>query len=227
MYILITFFHKYHFFSFSFYFRILKTPLILEMTSKLIEEYKTLIHSIGICDSVKNINIDAYNKLCELFKNHPEYPYKIRDMVDLCIKKNKLNFKAFELNIIREDGSIEDISYRSCIVKRPLDYNLKQAMRYSISPQILEFKNKSNLICSFCNSTENLEIDHIKLFKELYDDFIKQNTNIPTIFDDNTYNGAMFKKEDVEFEEKWRNYHKDNATLRVLCKKCNCSRNKK
>lgn len=197
------------------------------MTTKLINEYKTLLNSIGLCDSLKTTNITAYNKFCELFKNHPEYPEKVNNMIDICIKKNKMNSKYFELNIIREDGSIEDISYRSCISKRPSDYNLKRAMRYSIEPQILEFKNNNKLICSFCNSTDDIQIDHIKLFKTLYDEFIEQNINIPKSFDDNIYNTAMFQKQDFEFEEKWRKFHKDNAYLRPLCKKCNLCRGKK
>lgn len=197
------------------------------MTTKLLNEYKTLLNSIGLCDSLKTTNTSAYNKFCELFKNHPEYPEKLNNMVDICIKKNKMNSQYLELNIIREDGSIEDISYRSCISKRPSDYNLKRAMRYSIEPQILEFKNNNPLICSFCNSTDDIQIDHIKHFQSLYDEFLKHNTNIPTLFDDNIYNTAMFKKEDFDFEEKWRKFHKDNASLRPLCKKCNLCRKKK
>ena len=58
-------------------------------------------------------------------------------------------------------------------------------------------------------------------------DFLKNRKDIPNLFDDGEYNQAIFKKDDENFENEWKEYHKHHATLRFLCKKCNNSRNKK
>jgi hypothetical protein len=31
----------------------------------------------------------------------------------------------------------------------------------------------------------------------------------------------MFREEDIEFANLWQDYHKKNATLRILCRDCN------
>jgi hypothetical protein len=66
-------------------------------------------------------------------------------------------------------------------------------MRYAISPQIIDFKYKCGLLeYKFCKSKENIEIDHIILFKVLYDDVIKYRNDIPSSCDDNFYFSAIF-----------------------------------
>ena len=199
------------------------------MTKKeLINYYKNIIYKIGLCSSVKTNYFDIYLELMELFTNHPDYPDKIKDVVDIAIVKNKLNYKYLELQIIRDDKTIDNISYICCINKPTKDRNLKSAMRYAIRTQILEFKNSCDIIeCGFCKSKEDIHIDHIILFKSLYDDFIKDRKDIPIIFDDNFYNACMFKKEDEIFKNEWIEYHKINASLRCLCKTCNLKRAKK
>lgn len=75
------------------------------------------------------------------------------------------------------------------------------------------------------NKTNDIHIDHIILFKELTDNFLKNKINILTDFDDNYYNGSMFK--DKEFANEWFKYHLKHAKLRPLCKCCNLTRRKK
>ena len=62
---------------------------------------------------------EDFNDFMELFKNHPEYETKLKNVVDLCIIHNKKNKKYFEINLIKQDGSLEDISYLRCINKVP------------------------------------------------------------------------------------------------------------
>ena len=78
--------------------------------------------------------------------------------------------------------------------------------------------------CELCDKTKDIHIDHVILFKELTDNFLKNKEHIPTDFDDNNYNGAMFKDKDRGFAEEWYNYHLENAQLRPLCKCCNLTR---
>jgi hypothetical protein len=42
--------------------------------------------------------------------------------------------------------------------------------------------------CKFCKSKENIEIDHVILFKVLCDDFLKDRNDIPSSFDDLFFN---------------------------------------
>ena len=164
----------------------------------------------------------------DLFKNHPEYPEKIENVVDIAIERNRQNPSYYEYKIIKSNGDTDDISYRCCINTRSKDKNLKDAMRYAILNQIQEYKsNCSKLECEFCQSRQNIEIDHIKPFKELYDEFLRNRTDIPVIFDDNYFHCAKFQPKDENFEKKWTEYHRTNATLRCLCRKCNIGRNKK
>ena len=101
-------------------------------------------------------------------------------------------------------------------------------MRNSIVPQILEFKNNSSLICVLCGSIEKIHIDHHEpQFIDLKKDFVNEwKGPIPNIFDQNNSHSKIFTSINNEFEKKWIEYHKKNATLRVLCNKCNCSREK-
>jgi hypothetical protein len=199
------------------------------MTKKeLLEYYKNLIYKVGLCPSIKTNHFEIYLELMDLFTNHPDYPEKIENVVDLAIVKNKMNFKYLELQIIKEDNSTDNISYRCCIHKPNKDRNLKNAMRYAVYPQIIQFReNCENLKCAFCQSSENIQIDHILLFKELCNEFLKDRKCIPSVFDDNFYNSAKFQKDDKQFENEWIEFHRENATLRCLCKSCNLARGKK
>ena len=191
--------------------------------------YRKLIYDIGLCLSLKTNHNDVYHQLMELFKNHPEYPSKFENVVDVAIVENKLIKKYFELQLIKSDGRIDNVSYKACIYKQSKDSNLKNAMRYAIINQILEYRNTCDkLVCEMCRSEQNIQIDHVIQFKQLYNNFLLQNTvPVPTQFDDNYYNSAMFKDDDFNFENSWYEYHKNHCILRCLCSKCNLTRNKK
>ena len=95
-------------------------------------------------------------------------------------------------------------------------------------PRFLEFKNnQENLECKICKSREDIHIDHLILFKTLYDEFIKTRNDIPTKFIENYFNGAQFSQDDIKFESEWKEFHKEKAVLRCLCKACNLTRKKK
>ena len=104
------------------------------------------------------------------------------------------------------------------------------AMRNAIEEQILDFRSKFFLICDLCNSNEQIHIDHDEpQFVELVDAFLEnyENKDIPQEFDKDNGHTPIFKYCNKEFENEWFKFHLDKANLRVLCKKCNCSREKK
>ena len=49
---------------------------------------------------------------------------------------------------------------------------------------------------------------------------------LPNIFEANETHSKIFNNIDNEFEKSWIDFHRTNAILRVLCKKCNLSRKK-
>ena len=74
-----------------------------------------------------------------------------------------------------------------------------------------------------------LPIDHSNtiIYKLVHkEDYENANIYIgsTTDFDDNNYNGAMFKDKDKGFAKEWFKYHLENAKLRPLCKCCNLTR---
>jgi hypothetical protein len=95
-------------------------------------------------------------------------------------------------------------------------------MRYAIKEQIMEFKyiNK-NKPCELCGTYLNITADHIIKFKKLKDDFLLENPDYPKEFSKNKYGSDIFREEDFEFVKLWQEYHKKNATLRILCANCN------
>jgi hypothetical protein len=194
-----------------------------------LQEYtKNIIKKIGLGIITKDN--EHFNFFNELIKRHSEYEVKkglgIKNFI---IKQNKMNKKAFELNITRIDDSIVDISYIHCcnLINNNL---LLRAMRYSVRKQILKFRNNSNLTCNMCKINNDCEfhIDHIKPFSSLSSIFLKDKLNIPNTFDDcKKTNNSKFKKEDYEFKKEWKRYHKKNAELQVLCSKCNLKKSNK
>lgn len=180
------------------------------------------ISRIGICKSIKTQYPADYCFFLKLFERHPAYPDKMFGMIDLQIGINP-KFKNKELQIVYTNGEIKDISYNLCITGRPKNA-LKIAMRVAVQPQIDEFRNKSKLQCEFCDSVFGLEVDHIKWFEQLYQEFINTGQELPTIFNETDGHQKCFRAEDAKFENEWVEYHKKYATLRILCSSCNSSR---
>lgn len=192
------------------------------------EYYKRKIYEIGLCQSVRSRSQDDYEDFMKLFTHHPDYPKKVSGVVDIKIVPNKLTPRFYELNIVKADGSIDNISYTCCcVLKHNTFKNLKQAMREFIIPQILDYKDSVIMVCQMCGATDNIEIDHVIEFKKLFDAFIGENPNVPTSFDETYYHAPCFKEADKDFSNSWYKYHKKHATLRPLCKSCNLNRNRK
>ncbi len=199
--------------------------------ASLKKHFRELIDRIRVCDSVKSIYPQEYLDFCEVFKRHSDYPSKFIGYVDIKIDYNPVYRNQLVVYIIKNDGTIDNVSVmKNCITGKPKD-NLKIAMRVSIQPQIDEFKNNNYIkVCELCGEHDYIEIDHHSdkmPFAKLYIDFMKINTlPIPISFDETTSHMKCFKNTDCRFEENWIKYHKDNAILRMLCRTCNSSQQK-
>jgi hypothetical protein len=204
-------------------------------TQKDAKQYiRSILNNIGICNSVKNVSVDFYEQLFNIVSNHPEADEKLKNIQDFCIKRNVLNPKGLELNIIKTDFTQIDVSWNICVSGKPKkSINvLSQCFRYVIDDQIQLFKQSVNInSCELCKKTITKSIDchadHILLFKTIVQDFMKIHTfTFPTKFDEvkDGTNRYKLTKEDDELKNAFYKYHQDNATLRILCAQCNFRR---
>lgn len=145
------------------------------------------------------------------------------------VQRNPQNNKTFHNYIMFKDKTDIDISFLWCVdligrEKPNTDKtDLNQCLRKSINYQIKEFKNKTkDKTCKLCNKNNcEYHVDHIIKFRDLTKQFLSVNNEIPKIINDNINGGKMFENENNEFIKKWTEYHKKEATLRILCKDCN------
>jgi hypothetical protein len=200
--------------------------------SKLTSYTRTLLKKVGVCDSVKSIDLDAFNFLIDLIKNHPSYDERITNFRDFAINYNHLNKKALELFIVDEDNNHNSISWICCCSgnTRSDSELFNKCLRNIIKSQIFEFKNKNNTsICSLCKKhSDNIHIDHYETtFKDIVKNFlIKFKLQIPSAFEKDDYNNVLMIGDDRYIGEVFEKYHQEVATYRILCAKCNLGRSK-
>jgi hypothetical protein len=132
---------------------------------------------------------------------------------------------------IRKDGSEVDISWVTSLKpdgKPSLKEDISNAARYEIASQIHEFHDNGDChICNLCNRMmvrhDRLHVDHIKPFDELFSIFLALNnitySNIET---EDLGVESQFKDRLLAIE--WFKFHKENASLRLVHKKCNLCR---
>ncbi len=196
---------------------------------QLKDKVRLEVDKIGLCMSIKTFHPELWGFFMALFERHSDYPEKFIGLIDAQIRYNQIYKSQLECIIIKKNGDEDDVSiFNNCITGKPKD-NLTIAMRNSIVPQIYQFKNISSLICELCESIKDIHIDHYEpQFVDLKTDFIDNywKGQIPINFESNESNSKIFTINDINFEKEWFDYHKQNATLRVLCRKCNLSREK-
>ena len=197
---------------------------------------RSILIELGITNSVKLKNEDYFNFLILLCKRHPYHIEKLNKFIDFKINYSVLNKRALELNIVNNDNTYTEISWRTCVMgtdksSKSLFYS---ALRQCISCQIKEFRNASDLsYCRKCNCSLNNKIpniDHHKIqFIKLVENFMELNKTIiiPIEYNkkDLTFE-TLFKKDDMWIGKLFESYHLQNATLRVLCETCNLTRKK-
>lgn len=195
-----------------------------QLSQKNLKKFvKDKINTIGECSSIKKYHNDDYELFTYLFSRHSDYPEKFNNLKDVYIRYNPVFKKNLEVMILKENGDIDNVSVlNNCIKGKPKE-KLTIAMRNAIIPQILEFRNNNELICNLCFSIINCEIDHYEpKFCDLKTNFLNiYNGKIPNEFCPNDFNSSIFLEKDSKFKDEWYKYHKKNAKLRVLCKKCN------
>ena len=196
---------------------------------------KIIYKDIGICNDIKNTYPKKYNLLIKILERHPEFNSKTENMCNIKIVCDTLNKQALKVLIIKNDREI-DISWRCAITgkHKSKKSELTSALRSSIQKQIYEFRRENNnKYCELCGSNKKLHVDHNdevgSAFDELVLKFTKTyNIKIPNKFgetNDNTHRRCFLEKDNF-FKDKWVEFHRQKAILRMLCRTCNINRKK-
>jgi len=193
----------------------------------------SLIENIYNNKDIINNKHEYFEFLVNLIKRHPDSIDKIGEGIEYFEVISPEKMKGLQLRIknINED-KLEVCSWKKGCVdmkKKTIKENLNEAMRFSIEPQILNFKEKlikeNKYKCEKCNSNAN-DIDHNFDLNKTFVTLVKDFTDIndpPRDFKKNPHiqeKRLLFLDKDKEFENKWMIYHKENAILRPLCNHC-------
>ena len=109
------------------------------------------------------------------------------------------------------------------------DNKLNCAMRKAVFQHCFQYKvdNNDSQVCSECNGTENIQVDHVIPFSNIKHQFLTLNTEHPSEFDRDVTNACIFREDDIEFANKWREYHNSTAIYQFLCRTCNIKKGSK
>lgn len=200
----------------------------------VIAHYKKILN---LYDFKESLNDDDLEDVLNLLGIHPNAPEKIGPGIkEIIVDETRYKTKCF--NVIRVDSSCEIFSYIKCIngSLSPLT-KFSKTCRDAISDDLRSvklsfFKGNSKKGRVKCQETgelsrwEELNLDHrqpntfsviVDRFIELYEIDLSTVEYIETI--DNVY---LFKDEEVS--EKFRQYHKQKANLRLVRKDKNLGR---
>ena len=198
---------------------------------KLRSYIKELLIRIGENSSVKAT--EYYQFLYEFCSRHPD-KNKMIGVIDIRIVSE---YDHYRLYLVKAEGvnpTVEDISIKKCISGRDNtpNENFNLALRLSVLPQIIAFKQTADLSrCVLCKIafSEAGKVIHIDHFKPQFHTIVSQfkekfNPILPVEYlkGQNGYLG--FVGDDKLTEKEFVLYHATVATFRVLCKDCNCSR---
>lgn len=136
------------------------------------------------------------------------------------ISVNRLNHRGYHMDAQRLDGIWIDVNWRECSGMCVNRRKIVEAMRTSISDQILTWRQAQQCACQVCKCNIGLEVDHYPLtFDTIMKNYLKVNMEpLPTEFPDDQYyrcnlGGGKFKTD-------WLEYHQKFATFRLLCQNC-------
>ena len=207
------------------------------------EDVRRRIAAIGITSSIRETSPAEYEFFHELVKRHAAHEEKRKDMVDIAIRQDVKSQKWLAIDIVNTDGSRTEISYEKCVTGKsePQRSKFHSALRYAVEDQIMAFREANRVeICELCTESLSLmergvgtrsvptHVDHILHFEILADNFTAlQEITMPNEYDKEpqTYL-TRFKEEDQNIAQRFAEYHREHATLRIICGPCNRKREK-
>jgi hypothetical protein len=172
----------------------------------------------------------------ELFKLHPEYEQKkgvgirtIKVIHPVLYPKSKCFY------ITRVDGSGTDISWLTCFTKDNVRKDILNAFRYAVAYQIQDFRSEQLLAPQYCPYTGevldklNSHVDHEAplTFAKLVNDFMDGAELESVEITKPSDNQMITELVNPYFKRDWREYHLNNAKLRLISITANLSHAKR
>lgn len=200
--------------------------LAFDTKKDALAHFKKILNSYDYGQILNDLD---YRDVEELIKTHKRAEEKIGvGIKEIRVEKITYNTRCFQF--IRNDLSVEFFSYIKCITgSTPPFTKFSKACRDAVKDDIRnvkqqyfnKFSKKSRVKCQetgeLCLWSE-LTVDHRQpnTFSVIVDRFIEVNKlNVSSIeYVDNDTFGSRFKDDDLT--EKFRNYHRDKANLRIV-----------
>jgi len=200
------------------------------------EDVRRRIAVMGITSSIRETSPTEYEFFHELIKRHYSYKEKWTHGSDLAIRRDVMNPQTFALDIVNSDGTIMEISWRKCVTGKSESQSdlFHAALRSSVADQIAAFREQSSHVetCGICDKRmdpHDNHVDHILHFATLVANVmaLHEDITIPTEYEKEplTYR-TRFKEEDLPVAQLFSAYHREHATLRMVCSACNMKREK-
>ena len=183
------------------------------------------------------ISEDNKSFLLDVFKNHREWILKkgkgiINIYTDTAKHEKSYNQKCFYL--VRNDGSVTDISYIKSIYPPSKKTDISNACRYAVREEIENYKKNQIIFgatrCAITNEIlkyNNTHIDHFDMsFKDLVKIWLKDK-NVDDIYLSINKNKDLESKKyfkDLNLNTSFLDFHNKNTNLRAVTKKANLTR---
>jgi len=178
---------------------------------------------------------EAFVDLLEIMMAQDKWLDKLDTIQAFKVTRSRQN-KALILQVKVDNANrFLTVSWRNgSSKKRKVEDPLPSAFRHAIHRQIMSWKkiNSFGSECVECKDINHLhkklQADHKDpLFIQLTTDFLTKpiNQEVPIEFDYHKC-GRKLKKRDNRFKQRWKNYHRQHATLQWLCRNCNLSKRK-
>ena len=109
---------------------------------------------------------------------------------------------------------------------RNIKGNLNDAFRRAVDPQIKEFRQQVKYYCSKCKKKIDPIDSHVHHKNLSFNTLVKNFKKLYNYTDEQLYSSVYkrwdkrFFEEDSIAKERWVKFHKENATLELLCKPC-------
>lgn len=199
-----------------------------------LSHYKTILNSYKAGEYLDKSDLIDVIDLIEI---HPNVVQKVGVGIEnVKISKVRYNTNAFE--IVRVDGTTTFSSYIKCINGPKSDFTkFREACRSAIQDDLTQVKQsyfnqyaiKSKVRCQETGELlawEELVIDHRQpnTFSVIVDRFIELNKIDLTTIKYNRISGVPNELHDISIKEKFREYHKSKANLRIIKKSVNLGR---
>ena len=183
---------------------------------------RSKINGLG-CSTISRTH-DDFGFFLALIDRHSEKSEKIGSGIDYFFI-SRCKFHNLQTWIKRLDGTETVFSWVHCCTQKKdtIQKLLTNAMRDSVSFWTIKFKHEAVLRCGLCDTMDEpyhrYHTDHVEPFRDLKMKFLETEDAVPIIF-----NKYEFRATDAAFRDRWISYHNKNASLQILCAKCNLAK---